>query len=160
MFGQLHFLAGKSNRRAFGALKFRRLLRQYLFGRREKIPLNHGASVKMATSDEPDTHIFDEPMVSHQVFDGLLTEETEQCQNVSVEIPEEFYSKITDEFYDEDLESTQSAFLHPNTTPLTAADKSDDFLLDEFAVDVEIHIAGQEGFATYSGWLGKGTKRM
>lgn len=154
-------MAGKSNQRAFTPLQFRRLLRNYIFARREKIPLLHGAPVEKADKSEAENPVFAEPFFTKEFLDGLKNEgkieKNQPSHNINVE--------INDDFYDEDQPTTGWTVNDPvdlglDPQTLTANDRSDDFIFDEFAPDVQIHIAGEEGMAMYAGWLGKGSKLM
>ena len=154
-------MAGKSNQRAFSPLQFRRLLRNYIFARREKIPLLHGSPVEKADKSEVENPVFAKPFFTKEFLDGLKNagqeEKNQPSQNINVE--------INDDFYDEDQPTTGWTVNDPvdlglDPQTLTANDRSDDFLFDEFAPEVQIHIAGAEGMAMYAGWLGKGSKLM
>ena len=51
VFGRLALLANNGNCRSFGALQFRRLLKRYILGQGEKIPLQPNSSVKEADTE-------------------------------------------------------------------------------------------------------------
>ena len=60
------------NNRNFGALTFRRKLKAYILGGGHKIPLQASVSVTAADDKlEPDEPVFDEPLLSKEVYDEL-----------------------------------------------------------------------------------------
>ena len=58
-------MGGRGNHRSFGGLKFRRLLKAFILGNGNKIPLRRSCSTKDADEgpDEPDLKEFFEPLV-------------------------------------------------------------------------------------------------
>ena len=68
---------------------------------------------------------------------------------------------VVDELWDgEDLlPSSKVTLIEPHDTNSTII-APEDYLLDELAGDIELHVAEEEGWAYYSGFLGKGNKSL
>jgi hypothetical protein len=120
------------NKRKFGALDFRRLLKHHILGGGNKIPLSPSVSTKLADDASEKTEpVFDEPILTRDITDELWTkaeEESEPCQTIVI-------------------------------TKNPSID-DDDFITDETSSDVKMHIVGEQGLINFAGFLGKGTKRM
>ena len=77
-------MAGQGNRRNFGALYFRRLLKAFILGNGNKIPLRRSCSTKEADTepDEPDLKEFFEPLVEKTEEIPCQTEVVKPSQQV------------------------------------------------------------------------------
>ena len=130
IFSQLRFLGG--NNRDFGSLQFRRILKRLILGGGHKIP---GTPVALADAAEPQEPVFSEPLLSMEVTDGLWNDENEA--------------------------PVQTIDFDPKET-LKPVDKANeqDFLFDDVAPDVQMHIVGAEGFIYHTGWLARGSKKF
>ena len=120
------------NKRNFGALDFRRLLKHHILGGGNKIPLSPSVSTKLADDASEQTEpVFDEPILTRNITDELWTkeeEESEPCQTISI-----------------------------SENP---SNEVDDFDTDEISTDVKMHIVAEQGLINFAGFLGKGSKKM
>ena len=83
VFGRLGALAGDGNSRNFGALQFRRLLKRYILGRGNTIPLQPNSPVEDVK----------EPLLSLNVTEELYIEEETETITEDIEIPDDFFSE-------------------------------------------------------------------
>ena len=120
------------NKRNFGALDFRRLLKHHILGGGNKIPLSPSVSTKLADDASEQTEpVFDEPILTRNITGELWTkeeEESEPCQTISI-----------------------------SENP---SNEVDDFDTDEISTDVKMHIVAEQGLINFAGFLGKGSKKM
>ena len=142
-------MGGQGNHRSFGGLKFRRLLKAFILGNGNKIPLRRSCSTKDADEgpDEPDIQEFFEPLVEKSEEIPCQTKVVTPQTSTETETEDE-----ANEDFDFDLEETE-------TTPDV------EFQLTEKKHEAnvslaEMHMLAKEGFIYYAGWLGRGRKGM
>ena len=121
------------NKRNFGALDFRRLLKHHILGGGNNIPLSPSVSTKLADDASEQTEpVFDEPILTRNITDELWTKEDEESEILITENP----SNEVDDFV------------------------TDEIVTDEISTDVKMHIVAEQGLIHFAGFLGKGSKKM
>ena len=131
------------NKRNFGALDFRRLLKHHILGGGNNIPLSPSVSTKLADDASEQTEpVFDEPILTRNITDELWTKEDEESEILITENPSnEVDDFVTDEIFTDKI-------------------ITDEIVTDEISTDVKMHIVAEQGLIHFAGFLGKGSKKM
>ena len=136
------------NKRNFGALDFRRLLKHHILGGGNNIPLSPSVSTKLADDASEQTEpVFDEPILTRNITDELWTKEDEESEILITENPSnEVDDFVTDEIFTDKI--------------ITDEIVTDEIVTDEISTDVKMHIVAEQGLIHFAGFLGKGSKKM